>query len=197
MGFTVDQGLSFLIALLALIVVAPLLVGLVIALFRQSGRRRVMGSAGVAGGALALGLIMYGAVNQMQNRPIYLTNQNVLLHNVASVIGNVGLTLSSAALILGGVESVRMRRWELFAAFLLVMVAAELFAYLFNFALIILQYFQSSHPLLKRLMEGDRTVTALYFFITSFLLISAPLATFLLAFLGLKRASNEPSSETA
>jgi hypothetical protein len=197
MGFTVDQGLSFLIDILALIVVAPLLVGLVIALFRQSGRRRVMGSAGVAEGALALGLIMYGAVNQMQNRPIYLTNQDVLLHNVASAMGNVGLTLSSAALILGGVESVRMRRWGLFAAFLLVMVAAELFAYLFNFALIILQYFQSSHPLLKRLMEGDRTVTVPYFFITSFLLISAPLATFLLAFLGLKRASNEPSSETA
>src|SRR5690349_374299 len=105
MPFTIDQGRTFLIDILALIVVAPLLTGLVVVLFRQSDRRRVEGSAGVAGGVIALGLIMYGVINQMQNRPLFLTDQDIVLNNLASAIGNVGLALSSAALIMGLVES--------------------------------------------------------------------------------------------
>jgi hypothetical protein len=132
MPYTIDQGLTFLIDILALIVLAPLLIGLTVALFRQSDRRRVVGSAGVTGGVIALGLIIYGAVNQMQNRPFFLTDQDILLSNGASAIGDVGLALSTAALIMGIVESVRMRRWGVFTGFLLLMVAAELFVYLFT-----------------------------------------------------------------
>ena len=79
MPFIIDQGRTFLIDILALIVVAPLLIGLVVALFRQSDRRRVAGSAGVAGGVIALGLIMYGDINQMQNRPLFLTDQDIVV----------------------------------------------------------------------------------------------------------------------
>lgn len=43
MPYTIDQGRTFLIDILALIVVAPLLIGLTVALFRQSDRRRVVG----------------------------------------------------------------------------------------------------------------------------------------------------------
>ena len=117
MPYIIDQGRTFLIDILALIVVAPLLTGLVIVLFRQSDRRRVVGSAGVAGGVIALGLIMYGVVNQMQNRPLFLTDRDILLSNGASAIGNVGLALSTAALIMGSVESVRIRRRGVVAGF--------------------------------------------------------------------------------
>jgi len=195
MPFTIDQGRTFLIDILALIVVAPLLTGLVIVLFRQSDRRRVVGSAGVAGGVIALGLIMYGVVNQMQNRPLFLTDQDIALNNLASAIGNVGLALSTAALIMGIVESVRIRRWGVFAGFLLLMVGAELFVYLFNVTLLSLPILHVSIPLWNRILARDPAVAIPYFFLSSFLLFSVPMATFLLAFFGLKRASLEATSE--
>jgi hypothetical protein len=197
MPYTIDQGRTFLIDILASIVVAPLLIGLAVALFRQSDRRRVVGSAGVAGGIIALGLIMYGAVNHMQNRPFFLTDQDILLNNLASAIGNVGLTLATAALIMGIVESVRIRRWGIFTGFLLLLVAAELFVYLFNVALFALPSLHVSNPLVNRILARDPAVAIPYFFLTSFLLFSVPAATLLLAFFGLKRASREPSSEGA
>ena len=46
MSYTLDQGLSFLIDSLAWIVVAPLLIGLVVALFRQSGPSEGDGGGG-------------------------------------------------------------------------------------------------------------------------------------------------------
>jgi hypothetical protein len=197
MSFTIDQGRTFLIDILALIVVAPLLIGLTVALFRQSDRRRVVGSAGVAGGIIALGLIMDGAINQMQNRPIFLTDQDIVLNNLASAIGNVGLALSSAALIMGIVESLRIRRWGVFTGFLLLMVAAELFVYLFSLTILSLPILQVPIPLWNRILARDPAVAIPYFFLSSFLLLSVPVATFLLAFFGLKRVSHEPSNEDA
>jgi hypothetical protein len=197
MPYTIDQGRTFLIDILALIVVAPLLTGLVIVLFRQSDRRRVAGSAGVAAGVSALGLIMYGTINQLQNRPLFLTDQDILLSNGASAIGNVGLALATAALIMGIVESVRIRRWGVFTGFLLLMVAAELFVYLFNVALFVLPFLHVSNPLVNRLLARDPAVAVPYFFFSSFLLFSVPVAALLLAFFGLKRASHEPSNEGA
>jgi hypothetical protein len=197
MPYTIDQGLTFLIDILALVVMAPLLIGLTVALFRQSDRRRVVGSAGVAGGVMALGLIMYGAVNRMQNRPLFLTSQDVLLHNLASAIGNVGLALSSAALIMGIVESVRIRRWGIFTGFLLLMIVAELFVYLFNVTIFALPFLHVSNPLVNRLLARDPAVAIPYFFITSFLLISVPVTAFLLAFFGLRHVSRESSSQVA
>jgi hypothetical protein len=197
MPFTIDQGRTFLIDILALIVVAPLLIGLVVALFRQSDRRRVEGSAGVAGGVIALGLIMYGVINQMQNRPLFLTDQDIVLNNLASAIGNVGLALSSAALIMGLVESVRVRHWGVFTGFLLLMIAAELFVYLFNVTLLSLPILHISNPLWNRILARDPAVAVPYFLITSFLLFSVPLTAFLLAFFGLRRVSREPSGQIA
>ena len=181
MPYIIDQGRTFLIDILALIVVAPLLIGLVIVLFRQSDRRRVVGSAGVAGGVIALGRIMYGVVNQMQNRPLFLTDRDILLSNGASAIGNVGLALSTAALIMGIVESVRISRWGVFIGFLLLMVAAELFIYLFNLVIFTLPFLHVSNPLVNQILARDPAVAIPYFFLTSFLLFSVPVATLLLA----------------
>jgi hypothetical protein len=50
---------------------------------------------------LALGLTVNGVVSRMQNRPLFLTNQDILLHNVASAVGNIGLALFTAALSMG------------------------------------------------------------------------------------------------
>jgi hypothetical protein len=197
MSFTVDQGRTFLIDILALIVVAPLLIGLTAALFRQSDRHRVAGSAGVAGGIIALGLIMDGAINQMRNRPIFLTDQDIVLNNLASAIGNVGLALSSAAIIMGIVESVRIRRWGVFAGFLLLMIAAELFVYFFSLTILSLPILHVPIPLWNRILARDPAVAVPYFFLSSFLLLSVPVATFLLAFFGLKRASLEATNEDA
>jgi hypothetical protein len=133
----------------------------------------------------------------MQNRPFFLTDQDILLNNLASAIGNVGLTLATAALIMGIVESVRIRRWGIFTGFLLLLVAAELFVYLFNVALFALPSLHVSNPLVNRILARDPAVAIPYFFLTSFLLFSVPAATLLLAFFGLKRASREPSSEGA
>jgi hypothetical protein len=197
MSFTVDQGRTFLIDILALIVLAPLLTGLVIVLFRQSDRRRVAGSAGVAAGIIALGLIMYGAINQLQNRPIFLTDQDIVLNNLASAIANVGLALATAALIMGIVESVRIRRWGVFTGFLLLMIAAELVVYVFNLTVLSLPILHISNPVWNRILARDPAVAIPYFFLSSFLLFSVPVATFLLAYVGLKRASHEPSSAGA
>jgi hypothetical protein len=194
MPYSIDQGLTFLFDIFAMIVVAPLLIGLTVALFRQSDRRRVVGSAGVAVAVNALGLILYGAVNRMQNRPLFLTDQDILLNNLASAIGNIGLALSTAALIIGIVESVRARRWGVFFGFLLLMVVAELFVYLFNLAIFTLPFLHVSNPLVNRLLARDPAIAIPYFFITSFLLFSVPVATLLIAFFGLKRASHDPSN---
>src|SRR5690349_5288573 len=197
MSFTVDQGRTFLIDILALIVVAPLLIGLTAALFRQSDRHRVVGSAGVAEGIIALGLVMDGAINQMRNRPIFLTDQDIVLNNLASAIGNVGLALSSAAIIMGIVESVRIRRWGVFAGFLLLMIAAELFVYFFSLTILSLPILHVPIPLWNRILARDPAVAVPYFFLSSFLLLSVPVATFLLAFFGLKHASLEATNEDA
>ena len=191
MLYTIDQGRTFLIDILALIVVAPLLTGLVIVLFRQNDRRRVAGSAGVAAGVIALGLIMYGVVNQMQNRPLFLTDQDIVLNNLASAIGNVGLALATAALIMGIVESVRLRRWGIFTGFLLLMIAAELFVYLFNVTLLSLPILHVSIPLWNRILARDPAVAVPYFFLSSSLLLSVPVTAFLLGLLGLKDASHD------
>ena len=165
MPYIIDQGRTFLIDILALIVVAPLLTGLVIVLFRQSDRRRVVGSAGVAGGVIALGLIMYGVVNQMQNRPLFLTDRDILLSNGASAIGNVGLALSTAALIMGSVESMRIRQmgslcWVLCCSW----STAELFVYLFNMVIFTLPFLHVSNPLVNQILARDPAVAIPYFF---------------------------------
>jgi hypothetical protein len=98
---------------------------------------------------------------------------------------------------MGIVESVRMRRWGVFTRFLLLMVAAELFVYLFNLVIFTLPFLHVSNPLLTRILARDPAVAIPYFFLSSFLLFSVPVATFLLGFFGLKRAAHEPSNEGA
>jgi hypothetical protein len=74
------------------------------------------------------------------------------------------------------------------------MIAAELFVYLFNLTVLSLPILHISNPVWNRILARDPAVAIPYFFLSSFLLFSVPVATFLLAFFGLKRASHEPSN---
>jgi hypothetical protein len=176
------------------IVLAPLAIGLVVALANENARRTMIGAAIIAAVIVFVGVALADATTRLAGpfgiyrlRGVSPFDFQILY--LSELLLSVGLSLSFAAAILGLRETARLRRWGWFVAFLLTQVASAIGTTLFypTYATYMLDT-----PLLQTFYEGNLTITLPYYLLTSLLLIAVPLAALLFANFGIPRA--EPAN---
>jgi hypothetical protein len=177
------------------IILAPLMIGLVVALASRSVRRTIIVAAITAATLVFVGVALVDAVTGLRGPLGYLRT----MYNVAfgffrlyysELILSVGLSLSFAAVILGLRETARMRRWGWFFAFLLTEVAAGIGTTLFYLTFASNMF---NALLIQRFYEGDLTISIPYYLLTSLLLSAVPLAALLFATIGIPHAETDNS----
>jgi hypothetical protein len=184
--FAQYQALGAILAVLA-IVLAPLVIGLVVALTHRNARRTIMVAAIVASALVFIGVALDDIITRLHgpygfySLPSY-SQISLLAVYLSELLWSVGLSLSFAAVILGLRETARLRRWVWFVAFLLTQVASATGTTLFylNYA----SYMLDS-SLIQRFYEGNLPIILPYYLLTSLLLIAVPFATLLFAIIGI------------
>jgi hypothetical protein len=171
------------------IVLAPLAIGLVVALANGSVRRTIIVASITASAIVFVGVVLVDAITRLAGPlGIYRLRSYSPFDLHAMYLGelllSVGLSLSFAAAILGLRETARLRRWGWFVAFLLTQAASAIGTTLFY-----LTYasYMFDTPLLRTFYEGNLTIILPYYLPTSLLLIAVPLATLLFAIIGVPR----------
>jgi hypothetical protein len=195
--FTQYQSLGVILTILQ-ILLAPLAIGLVLALATGTARRAIIAAAISAAAMVFVGVALIDAITRLRGPLGYINAVEVysrpgsLAVSLCELILSVGLSLNFAAVVLGLRETARLRRWGWFWAFLATQIAAALGTTLFY--LTYAGYF-ISQSVIEHLYRGDPTVSAPYYLLTSLLMIATPLATLLFAITGVPRA--EPAQSMA
>jgi hypothetical protein len=140
------------------IVLAPLLIGLMIALARASARRTVIAVAIAVAALVFVGVAVADALTGMRGQFAYYrsattapTRQGALVLALASLLLSAGLSLSFAAVILGLRETAWARHWGWFVAFLLTQLAAGIGTTLFY---VNYEQFSIAEPQTRRCMRA-------------------------------------------
>jgi hypothetical protein len=186
------QTLSIVVTILQ-IVLAPLLIGLVVALASASMRRTIIAAAITAAALVFVDVVLVDAISGLRGQIAYYqsptySQPGAVTLTLSEVLLSVGLSFNFAAVILGLRETARLRRWGWFFAFLLTQLAAAIGTALFTLTYIGIAY---TNTLFLRLYRGDAAISVPYYLLTSLLLIIVPLATLLFAIIGI------PSTESA
>jgi hypothetical protein len=181
-----SSGIGLILTILA-IVLAPLVIGLVVALANGSARRTIIVAAIIAAVMVFIGVALADAITRLAGPlgsyrwRLYPPFDFQSLY-LSELLLSVGLSVSFAAAILGLRETARLRLWGWFVTLLLTQVAAGIGTTLFY-----LTYatYMLDTPLLQTFYEGNSTITLPYYLFTSLLLIAVPLAMLLVAIIGI------------
>jgi hypothetical protein len=161
------------------ILLAPALVGGVIAFVRSTPRRTILALAVAAACVTLAGVIFYNATTGLRSPLRYYQThlgKDVSQLAVASLILSAGVALTNAAGIVTLARSARLGQWGWFAAVLGTMALSGAVAYSFFTGF---PDFLFGTDLQTRLYQGDAALSTPYYLIVSALLVLLPTASLL------------------